>query len=136
MNTNTPDPVEQITTVLVHLYLAGNVDDAQTPAVEEAKVQLDAHYAKLYGGDTGASELPQPQEEASGKQVDKLSDLVATSEEIASLPVVASGPPQDFRKKRGWDVERRKRSKQYQLGYHAGWTAAKRNLGGSDEAID
>lgn len=131
--TNTPDPVEQKALKGSELHMALLAWKNKAITMIELKQFMDAHYAKLYGGDTGASELPQPQEEASGKQVDKLSDLVATSEEIASLPVVASGPPQDFRKKRGWDVERRKRSKQYQLGYHAGWTAAKRNLGGSDE---
>lgn len=73
---------------------------------------------------------------AGGNQVVTLTDLLATSEEIAAMPIIASGPPQDFRKKRGWDVERRKRSTQYQLGYHAGWTTAKRKYGGSDEKTD
>lgn len=62
-----------------------------------------------------------------------LSDLVLSPEEIAALPIVASEPPLDFREKRGWDVERRKRSKQYQAGYHAGYEAAKRKYGVFDE---
>lgn len=66
-------------------------------------------------------------------QVVTLDDLLTTPEEIAALPVVASGLQRDFRKGHGWDVERAKRSKQYQIGYHAGWMAAKRKYGGTDE---